>query len=307
MSFLRLGVNCAVMDDEGRVLLSRRGDLNVWNLPGGRLDSGEALADAAAREVLEETGLVVYVERAIGLYYWSGWERLNVLYAGWPLAGELAQRTNETRANQFFSPDKLPAMLWSVMPFDAVAETRHKPRLIEMSPRDLRLTKLKLRWRWLKNLVSGRPEPRFPRFDVQAVGIIWEDTYRRVLTLPDSRGHTLPRVACTGQDAPWDELAEVVEATCGVQPSFRWVGLWQDISRDRVEFVFASTIEEMPLSGSAEWSTMRNTALTDRDAEYVGRVKPGYMREQVWMIGYDPDVKHGEIIAMGEVKRHDSH
>ena len=59
MSFLRLGVQCVVIDDEERVLLSQRGDLNVWNLPGGRVDWRESLEAAAAREVREETGIVV--------------------------------------------------------------------------------------------------------------------------------------------------------------------------------------------------------------------------------------------------------
>jgi hypothetical protein len=30
---LRLGVDCAVIDDAGQVLLSKRGDFNIWNLP----------------------------------------------------------------------------------------------------------------------------------------------------------------------------------------------------------------------------------------------------------------------------------
>src|SRR5215510_14070112 len=102
--FLRLGVQGVIVDDDERVLLSRRGDLNIWNLPGGRVDSGENLRDATMREVREETGLVVHLERAVGLYYLQGWNRLNVLYAGWPLQGELQGQTSETKANQFFVP-----------------------------------------------------------------------------------------------------------------------------------------------------------------------------------------------------------
>ena len=52
----------AVVVDEGRVLLVRRGHEPLkgqWSLPGGLLEIGESLTAGVAREVLEETGLIV--------------------------------------------------------------------------------------------------------------------------------------------------------------------------------------------------------------------------------------------------------
>jgi ADP-ribose pyrophosphatase YjhB (NUDIX family) len=52
----------AVVVDEGRVLLVRRGTEPLrgqWSLPGGLLELGEALTDGVVREVKEETGLAV--------------------------------------------------------------------------------------------------------------------------------------------------------------------------------------------------------------------------------------------------------
>jgi len=52
----------AVVVDEGRVLLVRRGSEPLkghWSLPGGLLEVGEALSAGVVREVREETGLTV--------------------------------------------------------------------------------------------------------------------------------------------------------------------------------------------------------------------------------------------------------
>lgn len=52
----------AVVVDRGRVLLVRRGREPLkgqWSLPGGLLELGESLSAGVAREVLEETGLII--------------------------------------------------------------------------------------------------------------------------------------------------------------------------------------------------------------------------------------------------------
>lgn len=109
MGFLRLGVACAVRDEQARLLLSKREDLNVWNVPAGRLDEHELLTTAAVREVREETGVEAEITRLVGLYYYQGWQRINVLYEAKAVGGELKQETFETRANKFFAQPELPS------------------------------------------------------------------------------------------------------------------------------------------------------------------------------------------------------
>lgn len=65
---VRLGVAVIVCDDSGRILLERRSDCGWWGLPGGRIEPGESIVQAAIREVYEETGLVVSILRLVGLY-----------------------------------------------------------------------------------------------------------------------------------------------------------------------------------------------------------------------------------------------
>lgn len=55
------GVSAVVLDDDGRVLLGRRADNGRWAVVSGILEPGEEPAVAAAREVLEETGVEVDV------------------------------------------------------------------------------------------------------------------------------------------------------------------------------------------------------------------------------------------------------
>jgi 8-oxo-dGTP pyrophosphatase MutT (NUDIX family) len=66
---LLVGCSAVLFDPGGeKVLLTRRADNGQWVLPGGGLEAGESLAEACAREMLEETGLTVRVVRLLGVY-----------------------------------------------------------------------------------------------------------------------------------------------------------------------------------------------------------------------------------------------
>jgi ADP-ribose pyrophosphatase YjhB (NUDIX family) len=61
-------VNVAVENDAGEVLLIRRSDNDNWALPGGAIDIGESLVQAAVRETKEETGVDCVITGLVGIY-----------------------------------------------------------------------------------------------------------------------------------------------------------------------------------------------------------------------------------------------
>lgn len=63
-----VSVAAAVIDPQNRVLAIRRADNDHWEPPGGVLELDETFEAGVAREVLEETGLVVEVVALTGVY-----------------------------------------------------------------------------------------------------------------------------------------------------------------------------------------------------------------------------------------------
>jgi 8-oxo-dGTP pyrophosphatase MutT (NUDIX family) len=61
-------VNVVVANDTDEILLIRRSDNDNWALPGGAIDLGESVTQAAVRETREETGIDCEVTGLVGIY-----------------------------------------------------------------------------------------------------------------------------------------------------------------------------------------------------------------------------------------------
>ena len=102
----------AVVARAGRVLMVRRANppgYGLWSVPGGYVDRGEVVEAAAAREVQEETGLVVEIEGLLGIFSQAGSPVIVAAFAGMEVGGALAAGP-ETLAVDFFPPDALPPL-----------------------------------------------------------------------------------------------------------------------------------------------------------------------------------------------------
>jgi len=105
-----IAVNVAVIND-GKILLTKREDFEVWCLPGGGVEEGESLAEAGIREAREETGLDVELTRLVGVYSRMGGGMHDVhavLYTAKPISGELKTQINETLEVAYFPFEQLP-------------------------------------------------------------------------------------------------------------------------------------------------------------------------------------------------------
>ncbi|MCH5675144.1 NUDIX hydrolase [Streptomyces gilvus] len=112
------GVSAVVLDDEGRVLLGQRADNHRWALISGIPEPGEQPAVALAREVYEETGVRVAVERMIAVRsgkqvtYPNGdvCQFMDLCFRCRAIEGEARVNDDESLAVGWFSLDDLPEM-----------------------------------------------------------------------------------------------------------------------------------------------------------------------------------------------------
>jgi len=97
--------------DEPEVLLVRhRAGRRPWELPGGAIGRREPIAEAARREVLEESGAQIRVERLHGAFDNFGYRRSDIVLVlvASPLSEPHPRRSLEIAEARYFPLDQLP-------------------------------------------------------------------------------------------------------------------------------------------------------------------------------------------------------
>lgn len=122
-----LGVRALVRDPDGRVLLLRHTYVPGWYFPGGGVEAGETAGEAAAREIREETGVVLIAPpRLVSIHLnprVSARDHVAFFHAE-TAARAATARSGEIAEVGFFAPDRLPEGV-------TAATTRRIDELIE--------------------------------------------------------------------------------------------------------------------------------------------------------------------------------
>ena len=103
-----------IFNEHGQILLVKLSyqRFHPWGMPGGSLDYGEQPAEAVLREMLEETGILLEIEKLLFVKTWKP-DRVGMYYLCRIKEGEF-QPSEEVSEFGYFSKDNLP----DVRPFD---------------------------------------------------------------------------------------------------------------------------------------------------------------------------------------------
>ena len=94
-----------------KVLLVKRRDFPLWDLPGGVVESDELPSEAAIREMYEETGYEVQIDYEFARYIDKTRNDCQHLFKSHIINGELKRTTTETRDLRWFSLNQLPLFI----------------------------------------------------------------------------------------------------------------------------------------------------------------------------------------------------
>ncbi|MGE0827234.1 MAG: NUDIX domain-containing protein [Candidatus Binatia bacterium] len=112
---------CTIPVIDGQVVLLKRGiepSYGKWVFPGGFLDRGERVEDAAIRETWEEVNLHVQVTRLLNVYSYPGYPVVVIVYLATVIGGELRAQ-DETLEVDTFAPENIP---WDELAFPSTRE-----------------------------------------------------------------------------------------------------------------------------------------------------------------------------------------
>jgi ADP-ribose pyrophosphatase YjhB (NUDIX family) len=114
-------VACTVVEMNGGIVLLKRDiepQKGKWVVPGGYVDRGEVIEDAALREIKEECGIDVRIKRLLGVYSYPGVVEAMIFYVADYTGGTLST-SDEVSEFKLMSPHEIP---WADLAFESTKD-----------------------------------------------------------------------------------------------------------------------------------------------------------------------------------------
>ncbi len=245
---MKLVATGIVTNQYNDILLIQRDDTLTWAPPGGSILSGELPTDGVAREVREETGMVVLPVRLVSTSFWPGdpYSHLHLTFRCL-IRGGVPTPSAEAPQVGFFDTRALPRPMMAPHRERIEKARFHTGPAIWFSGRGDRLHRLARQVR--KVLVSlrrdGRLRPETAAGAAEeeiwsaAAYVLLANAAGETLWVPGDGGWVLPGGPGVRQEAPWETAARLVEAQTGLPVALRQLaGIFVRKGARDIRFVF---------------------------------------------------------------------
>jgi ADP-ribose pyrophosphatase YjhB (NUDIX family) len=114
-------VACVIVEIDNRIVLLKRArspERGKWVMPGGYVDRGEKVEEAAIRETKEECGIDIELKRLFGVYSYPGYLEVVIVYLAEHISGDLIA-DDETTDSKLFSIEEIP---WDELAFESTRD-----------------------------------------------------------------------------------------------------------------------------------------------------------------------------------------
>lgn len=100
-----------VINDKNEILLIK-GPRRGWEMPGGQVEEGESLTQAAIRETKEESGIDIEIVKFCGIFQNVSRSICNTLFLAKPIGGQLTQSSESLESGFFPIEEALNKVTW---------------------------------------------------------------------------------------------------------------------------------------------------------------------------------------------------
>jgi ADP-ribose pyrophosphatase YjhB (NUDIX family) len=114
-------VACVIVEIDNRIVLLKRArspERGKWVMPGGYVDRGEKVEEAAIRGTKEECGIDIELKRLFGVYSYPGYLEVVIVYLAEHISGALIA-DDETTDSKLFSIEEIP---WDELAFESTRD-----------------------------------------------------------------------------------------------------------------------------------------------------------------------------------------